>query len=160
MTGGTGPVLRWHQPHPSTRRVLALGTAGAALLSLAVVSLVVGNYDAGVLAGVLGLAAVVDLWAEMRPRGFVLAGDDGLVVRTGSRPRVLPWGVVAAVRVQPRRLGRDRPVVELVDGSVVPLPRDVPLEELQARRPGSGTTDQPGAGPADGPSDGPAGPTG
>jgi len=115
-----------------------LGTAGALLLSLAVVSLVVQNYDVALVSGALGLAAAADLWVDLRPRAFVLAGDDGLVVRTGRRPTVLPWPEVAAVRLQRRRLRRDRPVVERTDGALVRLPRDVPLEQVQPRRPSDG----------------------
>jgi len=118
--------------------VLLLGSVTAGLLGLAVVSLVVENWDVGLVSAALGLAAGADLWAELRPRGFVLAGTDGLVTSTGRRITVMSWSDVAAVRVQRRRLCRDRPVVERADGTLVPLPRDVPLEEVRRRRPADG----------------------
>ena len=71
-------MFRWHQPHPSSRRVLLLGTAGAGLLSLAVVSLVVQNYDVGVLAGVLGRLR------SRRPVGDVHGLQAPLSVRVGA----------------------------------------------------------------------------
>jgi len=118
--------------------VLLLGSVTAGLLGLAVVSLVVQNWDVGLVSAVLGLAAGADLRGELRPRGFVVAGTDGLVTSTGRRTTVMSWSDVAAVRVQRRRLGRDRPVVERADGSLVPLPRDVPLEGVRRRRPADG----------------------
>ena len=57
----------------------------------------------------------------------------------GSRRRttVVPWSDVVALRTEHRRLGRDRAVVDRADGSVVVLPADAPVEELERRRPGA-----------------------
>ena len=138
VAGPGTPVYRWHEPSASNRRVLLLGSVTAGLLGLAVVSLVVQNWDVGLGAAALGAAAGADLWGDLRPRGFVLAGEAGLVASTGRRTKVLAWSDVAGVRVQRRRFGRDRSVVQRHDGRLVPLPRDVPLEEVQRRRPTDG----------------------
>ena len=133
-------MYRWHEPAPSPGRVLLLGTAAAGLLALAVVTLVVDNWDVGIIAGAVGLAAAADLWRDLRPRGFVLAGGDGLVVGHRGRTTVTPWADVAALRVEHRRLRPDRSVLERVDGTVVPLPHDVPLDQVGRRRPGRAPT--------------------
>ncbi len=129
------PVLRWHEPAPSARRVLLLGSAVAGLLALAVVTLVVDNVDVAVVSGVLGLAAAADLWRDLRPRAFVLAGEDGVVVSDGRRTTVVPWAEVVDVTLRRRALGRDRAQVVRTDGSLVRLPPDAPVEELRRRRP-------------------------
>ena len=137
-------MFRWHEPPASARRVLLLGSAAAGLLALSVVALVVQNWDVGIAAGAVGLAAAADLWGDLRPRAFVLVGTDGLVVSTGRRTSVLAWSEVVGLRVEHRRFGHDRAVVERPDGTVVPLPHDVPLDEVERRRPDSSTEDGPG----------------
>lgn len=137
MGGPEEPVFRWHEPAASHGRVLVLGTVAAGLLALAVVTLVVDNWDVAVVSGVLGLAAAADLWGDLRPRGFVLAGDDGLVVGHRGRTTVTAWADVAGLRAEGRRLRRDRPVVDLVDGTTIRLPAEVPLAEIERRRPGT-----------------------
>lgn len=144
MGGPDEPVFRWHEPAASTGRVLLTCSAAACLLAVTVVASVVHNWDVAVVSGLLGLAAAADLRRDTRPRSFVLAGDEGLVVRAGRRTTVLSWDDVAGVRTARRRLGRDRPVVDRVQGGVLRLPVDVPVEELERRRPGP-------PGPPDGP---------
>ena len=138
MAGQGTPAYRWHEPVASRGRVLMLGTGTAGLLGLAVVSLVVQNWDLGIIAAALGAAAGADLWAETRPRGFVLAGVDGIVASTGRRTTVLAWSEVTGIHVQRRRFGRDRVVVRTRDGVVVRLPRDVGAEDLRQQRPPDG----------------------
>lgn len=129
-------MYRWHEPGARPGTVVLLGTAAAGLLSLAVMSLVVGNWDLGVVTGVLGLAAAADLARDLRPRAFVLAGEDGLVVSTGRRTVVVGWAEVVRLRVHRRRWRRDRPVLDRADGTTLVLPREVPLEALARQRPG------------------------
>jgi hypothetical protein len=98
---------------------------------LAATAAVAANWDLAVIAAVLAVALTVDLWRDLRPRQFVVAGPDLLVIHTPRATTTVRWDRIARVGVQKRRLRRARPVVVRDDGSRVVLPVGLPVSEVQ-----------------------------
>ena len=109
--------------------LLLAGGIGACVV-VGATSAVARNWDLALQVLVVAVALVADLVRGLRPRDFVVAGPDGLVVRVRGRTASWPWAAVVRVEHVRGRFGRSRPVLRLVDGATARLPRQAPPEDL------------------------------
>lgn len=128
------PLRRWQEPDPRPVAVVLLTGGLGCCLVVGVSSVIFLNWDLVVLVVVLGAALAADLWRDVRPRQYVVAGAGGLLVRLPRRTTMTAWGDVAGFRNQPRRFLPGRAVLLRRDGTTAALPVGVPVERLERWR--------------------------
>lgn len=117
----------WRESSPSTTAVVLRGTGLGLCFVLGVTAALLDNWDLTIVAAVIGIALAVDLWHDVRPRQFVLAGPDVLVIRTVRTTTAVSWAEASHTSSRRTPLRGRAPVLVRHDGRVIDLPRGVHL---------------------------------